>query len=268
LHFGAITFAGTIGAALRPQGAILMAGLFASTREVGYFSAGFAIVSLLLFLPGIVGTALTLVVAYHHGKGHVEEVRRLIEAGTEYAALLAALAVVPLIHLAFFVLQFFFDSSFAFAAAPTLRILLASVFLTMVIPATNTGMAATDHVREPNIGMLLGLGAAAIVWAILVPRMGIEGAAWGYFAGSLVAAGFVLMRARTMMRVSLGRTGAIIGTVALLVLLPIFLRLDPVASSLAAVGILLGVFHRLAAKLVGELVHFWRALRDGRLLST
>lgn len=267
LRYGGISLAGTLAAALRGQGAILVAGLVAAGQAVGYFSAGFTIVSTVLFLPAVMVTSLTPVVAFEQGQGRTAEVRRLLEAGLDYAALLAALTIAPLILMAFFVLQFLYGPAFAFGAAPTLRILLASVFVTMVTPAAISVLSATEHVRVPNAAGLVGLLASVFTWILLLPARGIEGVAWGYLAGTLLTHAYIILQARRLFRIALFRPVAISAVAVATVVVPLAFQLRAFPSALAAVVLLLGLFWPVARRLVGEALHLLHELRSGRLLK-
>ena len=270
--FGAISLFGTFAAALRGQGATLVSGLAAAPAEVGYFGAGFALITVVLFLPGVAVTALTPVLAFHHGQQREGEVRRLLEAGTDYSAFAASLVVVPTVIMAFWVLRGFYGLEFAYAAAPTLRILLIAVFVTMLTPAAISVLTATRHVREPNIAGVLGLVASVIAWAVLVPRFGIEGSAWGYLVGTVVTHGYILVQARRLVDVDLRTTLAMVGTSAAMLTTVLALQprfdLPALPFALASIVITLAVFRRTAVRLVTEAARFWSLLRSGTLFAT
>lgn len=173
-HAGGFLGSGMI--ALRDNLDVILLAQFASTAEVGLYSAARRV-------AGIAGTPIASLRTgvlpeysrlWYSGRG--PELRRVVLRVTLLSVTLATAGFGLLALLREPVIRFFLGSGFS-GAAPLLPVLLLGVFLT-VAPAFRILPMATGRVWSPLLSQTAGLVVflAAVTW--LAPAYGAAGAAW------------------------------------------------------------------------------------------
>jgi O-antigen/teichoic acid export membrane protein len=182
LMFGAIALLNDM--AFRIDTVLL--GFWASDAQIGWYKAAYKIPEGMTEIPVIVAWTLLPALSVAHTRSR-EEVVDLFRRGAKMV-MLAGLPLAAFIALrAEDVVQIAFGASFA-QAVPVLRVLMLSVpamFLTWVASSV---LMSIDHARVTLYRSAVALSLNVVLNLILIPRIGIMGAAVATVATELAAA--------------------------------------------------------------------------------
>lgn len=199
-----VAIAATIGSFFY-RAVIITMSVVAVERELGYFSASFRILETLIVIPGLITAAAFPIVARAAKDDH-ERLRyglqRLFEAGLilgGWMGICVLIGAEPAI-------AFFAGGDFD-PAVPVLRIQAIVMLASFLVTVWATGLWATHGQNALAVANLIGVAAAAVLTAVLVPGSGAEGAAAAMAIAEVSLAGcyaIALMRGRSELRPSLG----------------------------------------------------------------
>jgi stage V sporulation protein B len=208
-----------------------VAGLFLAHHAVGLYAAAVALTSPLQLMPRALALVLFATMARLHGAGRASSVRELLELSTEWLVLVLGILCGLLIINATAILAALFRSEYVHATIATQLVVFGSYLLMISSPAISA-LSSTTHVRIPTAAAVLGLGTSLALWLLLIPRLGIDGAALGFAAGSVITGGIPVYFAYRLVGtngVRFLRLGVILGV--LVVVLLIMGRVPLVASA-------------------------------------
>ncbi|MBI3088703.1 MAG: flippase [Candidatus Colwellbacteria bacterium] len=159
-------------------------GWFRSAAEVGDYAAAQKPIAFLYLLPALVTGAFFPVLARLADKDN-KRFRHVLEKGLGLVFLFAIPITIGIILTAPDIINLFYGSKYAAAAAP-LRILaltLLAVFpVGMIINAVFAYNRQSELVPLWSLGLLIDIGLSIL----LIPRWGIVGAAWAVFITQLI----------------------------------------------------------------------------------
>lgn len=214
LHFGGATLVGTLAAQVSLQVDKLVIAAVLPLARVTYYAVPFNLAAKLFVVPYAVGPALFPAVSETAALGRAGELRMLYLRTTKMLFTTSLPFVLILALWADRVLAVWIGDDFAQEGARSLRVLALAFFvLLMTQPATDVARGT----GRPGIGAAIGAVDAVLVTVlclVLVPRVGIDGAALAILVGTgvgsvffvaLVQRGMLGLRHRDVARRALAR---------------------------------------------------------------
>ena len=154
---------------------VLMLGAIDGVAHVGIYSVAVVLAELVLFTQNAIGQLFGSMLSTHHARGETAEMTQVIRTATRLGAAGGAAAAILLGLLAPWILSLFgagFD-----AGATALRILAAGLLLRCIHGPVALLLTMTGHERD-TASVFAAAGVANIVLnALLIPPLGMEGAA-------------------------------------------------------------------------------------------
>jgi O-antigen/teichoic acid export membrane protein len=151
-------------------------GLMRSDTEIGWYAASYSVYEGLTYAPSILAAVLTPRLSYlfgHDRKAHRALLTRALAASLALGVVLgggAVLAATPIITT-------LFGSRYAAAARP-LQILAGGALFVFATWILHAAAISTNLDRRLLVTTAIGLGANVALNIVLIPRYGINGAAW------------------------------------------------------------------------------------------
>jgi len=171
---------------------ILMVGYFLAEADVGYYGIAVLFVSLVPKVAGAVQRISFPVAAASYGAGDMTGLRRMAAKSMQFSARITTILGLGLAFLASDIVELLFGPAFLPAVPPLLVLLVArTVRGGTVVPVGNVLPA----VGRPGINLAIELAATAmniVLNALLIPRLGLVGAALATSVSLLVACGVAI----------------------------------------------------------------------------
>jgi O-antigen/teichoic acid export membrane protein len=170
---------------LEAQLGVLFLGFLATEAEAGYFRLAMSIAILLSVPITLVNNSVIPVFARLFAAGDLPKLQRVVThaARAQFGGVL--LVSLPLFVAAKPVISILFGARYAAAAGPVLLIAVAQLISTAFGPSGNL-LNMTRHERRVNVIVLISLLVNAVTCAILIPLVGLTGAAWAWIAATFV----------------------------------------------------------------------------------
>ncbi len=155
---------------------LVMVGLLLTKQEAGVYAAASRLSVLVQY--GLIALQIVVApqIAVAHANGRIEDMQKLVTYLALLATAFAAAASLVLVAFAVPILGLFGDG---FADGSTvLRILVLAHIANAVTGATGTILTMTGHQRQAAMVILPALIVTVSLHFLVIPRFGIEGAAW------------------------------------------------------------------------------------------
>lgn len=179
--------------------------IFLAPVQLGLYAVAFTLANVIGFLSASVSVVALPKTAGSDDRGH----RRSLARRYIGASFLVSLAIAaPLIVLAGPALELIFGAEFE-PAADTTRILLGAAVMIALTRVASSVLNGLERPGDAGIAGAVSLGGTAVGLAILIPPLGIEGAALGTLCGYTASSVWCLIR-----------LGGALGTTPLAFLLP------------------------------------------------
>jgi O-antigen/teichoic acid export membrane protein/glycosyltransferase involved in cell wall biosynthesis len=163
---------------------VILVGAFKGAESVGIYSIGLRLSEVMVFISVAVITPLAPMAARLHEEGRLGRLQELTTRSVRVAAIgSGAIALILIAGRAFWLGIFGPDFE---SASLSLVILVIAQFSSAVAGPAEILLMMTGHGRSAAIGFAGGLLLNAVVGLILVPAMGIEGAALAQLASTLL----------------------------------------------------------------------------------
>lgn len=193
----------------------VMLGWFTSTEDVGYYAAAQKPILFLYMIPSLLAGGFFPVLA-RYAQGDPQKFRQVFERGLSAILLLAFPLAVGTVLVAPDVVRLLFGVGYL-PAVPALRILALTVITTFPMHLLYYGLFAYNKQRDLT---LLGLGGVVVnivLNMLLIPIIGIEGAAWATLATQVVNTGLLWRRMNetNSFGVVRGLSNGILGTISM-----------------------------------------------------
>jgi O-antigen/teichoic acid export membrane protein len=196
--YGIRSHAGTTSNFLNQRLDQLVISAFLTASQLGLYVVGVTFTSLTALIGGSVAVAtLPNVASMGEGEERVVLARRLISV----TLVMSALVSLPILILAPQLIQLFFGSQFADAANIT-RVLSIAVVALSTNRAIEAVLRGVGRPLDAGISELVALGATVVGLAVLLPLLGLIGAAWASLLAYTTAGVWMLNRARKALDVS------------------------------------------------------------------
>jgi O-antigen/teichoic acid export membrane protein len=169
---------------LQAQLSILLIGLLASAAHVGLFRIAMTTAVMLSAPQGIIITVTLPLISRLYAQGDRQRLQTLVtrSAQAQFAAVL--LLSLPLFAAPDLILTLVYGKAYA-AAADVLRIILVGQLISIGFGLNGSVLNMTHHERRVTRAVAIALVLNAATFAILVPTLGIIGAAVGFVVSML-----------------------------------------------------------------------------------
>lgn len=189
--FGSV---GTLASAGLVQLSLLAARQAGDAAGAGQYAAATALANPLTLLSGAMSLVLYPTMAEAFGRRDRGAVSSQLDRGTRGLLVVVAPLVAVIVVLSPQVVAVVWGSAYG-ETARLLPVVLTAVLASMVAVPSVNALTADDEVpgiRRISLVSLVGLVVAALVWVLVVPRLGVFGVALGYAAGVLAIAGYAV----------------------------------------------------------------------------
>lgn len=187
---------GTLASAGLVQLSLLAARQAGDAAGAGQYAAATALANPLTLLSGAMSLVLYPTMAEAFGRGDRGAVAGQLDRGTRGLLVVVAPLVAVMAVLSPQLVALVWGSAYA-ETARLLPVVVTAVLASMVaVPCVNalTSDDEIDGIRRIALVSLAGLALAALVWVLVVPRLGVFGVALGYAAGVLAIAAYAVIR--------------------------------------------------------------------------
>ncbi|AKT50872.1 hypothetical protein ADJ73_05345 [Arsenicicoccus sp. oral taxon 190] len=168
------------------QGSQIAARHFGTDVTTGHFALALSLATPASLVARSLQVVLFPRMAHAHGRGDHAELARQTDQATRWLVLLCVVVYGTLILGTPTLLQIYGRD--AYAAAPTLVILLLACLVQNMVVATTDNLMSREHRYNRIIRNVSVAGAVvgALTWALIGPHLGVEGVAYGYLVGICV----------------------------------------------------------------------------------
>lgn len=188
IEYGVRNYFGKIANMANVQIGTVIIAFFASVEEIGWFAVAFAIVGRVTIIPDSLSVIILPRVAEDQLKGHsvyVAQAARVTLLVSSVVLILIALFAEPFV-------RYLFSSEFL-PVVPLLRLLAIGIAIRCGCKMFVPYFSGINRPGIASISVLLGVITNGILLWILVPRIGIIGAAWSAVIGYFVSSGALLI---------------------------------------------------------------------------
>lgn len=169
-------FLSTIGTSLFENANLLIIAYFLPVSDVGIFGVCWTFSVFALFVSTALCNTLFVKVSRWHAQGDIQTITRSLSRATTYSLVFALPMFVGGLLLGPNLLYYLYGASFAAGATALVTIILMRVFQSVSQLYSNY-LIATDHAKHSFCGMGIGSCISVLLAIILVPVVGITGAA-------------------------------------------------------------------------------------------
>ena len=168
-------------AVINNQAGIILLGILATTELSGLYGAAARLALLIPFALTAVNAVLSPTAARLWDAGRIEELRRLVTLSARVTLICSLPPVLAFILFGSWFLDLAFPPAFT-AAAPALAILSLGQLANAAMGPAGALLTMAHRERQAAVGVTIGALVTVIASVLLIPSMGVEGAAW---AGAL-----------------------------------------------------------------------------------
>ncbi len=235
LRYSIVTGGGTVASLSRASLVLPIAGLYLVHADIGWLAAALSLTAPLALMPRALSLVLFADMARLYGAGEAASVRRLLQNSTEWLIFLLGLLCGLVIINAGTIIGLLFQPEYR-QATMAMQLIVLSAYITMVSNPAIDALSSTQYIRIPTIASWLALTVSLGSWFLLIPSLGINGAAAGYLAGAIVSGGMPTLfayRRYHMSAIMFLRAAVIFGALIIAMLVPE--HFQPITSALFAV---------------------------------
>lgn len=198
--YGARYYVASLGNLLNAQIGVLILAFFVSQDQIGFFAAGAAIMMNVVLIPDAVAAVLQPRIA-----GDVRGRPELTALAMRVVGVLCGTVVVLLAVFARPIVEWLLSPKFL-PAVTIMWILAPGTALRSTTKIIVPYLNGTNHPGVFSIATLLGTVCNFGLLVVLLPRMGLNGAAWAMTGGALVSSAVLIVAFRRFSGLTLGQT--------------------------------------------------------------
>jgi O-antigen/teichoic acid export membrane protein len=176
----------TTGVVLFDSVPLIIIAHFLPVSEVGIFGICWAFSFFALFISTALVNTLFVKVSRWNAQKDQSAIALSLSRATTYSLIFALPILTGGILLGHNLLYYLYGASFA-AGATTLIIIIAMRVIQSVLNLYTNFLMATDHAKQGVVGILAGISANIILSLLLVPHIGIAGAAVGALVNVIIS---------------------------------------------------------------------------------
>jgi O-antigen/teichoic acid export membrane protein len=178
-------FSGLMGFVIGWTDTIMIGFFTGSGSEVGIYNAAFPLAQTMTIFMGATTTIAFPVMSGLYSKGKKKEVSRLFKTNTRWVLMFSTPAFLLMVLFPEEILHLSFGPRYT-DAAKTLQILAAGFFAGTLVGPTGVILRSTDNQRYSMYNSVLATTANVLINIILIPMLGIIGAAYASIASNLI----------------------------------------------------------------------------------
>lgn len=177
---------------LEQQGAVLVLGLAATPEQTGQFHVAMRLAELVMLVYAAVNIVLEPVIARFHAKGEIARIQKAASMAALVTTLATGSALVLLTIWGRALLAMFGDG---FAGGyGALQILVWGHLINAMIGAPGSILPMIDHAGESLKAAIMGAALTLGLCFLLIPSLGLTGAAWATASGVVVSEAYMAWR--------------------------------------------------------------------------
>jgi O-antigen/teichoic acid export membrane protein len=193
-----------IGGLFANRALFWLLGVTLPVAAVGYYNLSYQLVSIVYMVPYRVGLVFFPAVSHLQGQGREQQAARHTVVATWFCSVLGVAAIATMLCFAHDFLRLWVGGQVANEAHLTVRVLALHTAVSMAFAVPNFYLLGTGRSRWLGI-MAIAQGLVTFgVACVLVPRLGLIGAAWGVFAGASVHVVVLVILWREVLRKWIG----------------------------------------------------------------
>ncbi len=165
---------------------LILIAHFLSVSDVGIFGACWSFSFFALFISTALVNTLYVKVSRWNAQKEMNVIGISLSRATTYSLIFALPIFTGGVLLGYNLLYYLYGASFA-AGATALIIIIAVRVIQSILNLYTNFLMATDHAKQAGMGILTGLAINIILCIILIPILGITGAAIGALANVIIS---------------------------------------------------------------------------------
>jgi len=165
---------------------LILIAYFLPVSEVGIFGVCWAFSFFALFISTALVNSLYVKVSRWTAQKDMNAITVSLSRATTYSLVFALPIFSGSILLGYDLLYYIYGASFA-AGATTLIIIIAMRGVQSILNLYTSFLMATDHAKQAVVGILAGISVNIVLCIILIPQIGIVGAAIGAFFNVIIS---------------------------------------------------------------------------------
>ena len=174
------------GAILFDSIPLILIAYFLPVSEVGIYGVCLTFSFFALFISTALVNTLYVKVSRWNAQKDVSAITISLSHATTYSLLFALPILTGGILLGYNLLYYLYGASFA-TGATALVIIIAMRVIPSILNLYTNFLMATDHAKQTVVGILTGVSANIILCIMLIPHIGITGAAIGAFVNVIIS---------------------------------------------------------------------------------
>jgi O-antigen/teichoic acid export membrane protein len=225
------------GAILFDSIPLILIAYFLPVSEVGIYGVCLTFSFFALFVSTALVNTLYVKVSRWNAQKDMSAIAISLSRATTYSLIFALPILTGGILLGYNLLYYLYGASFA-TGATALVIIIAMRGIQSILNLYTNFLMATDHAKQAVVGILTGVSANIILCIMLIPRIGIAGAAIGAFVNVIISIIIARMYLARVMTLNLERTTIkhiVLATVIMTLSLLILVRLPLNQSALQTI---------------------------------
>jgi O-antigen/teichoic acid export membrane protein len=165
---------------------LILIAYFLPVSEVGIFGVCWTFSFFALFISIALINTLYVKVSRWNAQKDQYAITQSLSRATTYSLIFALPILSGSILLGYNLLYYLYGASFS-AGANTLVIIIAMRVIQSILNLYTNFLMATDHAKQAVVGIITGVSANIILCIILIPHIGIVGAAIGAFVNVIIS---------------------------------------------------------------------------------
>ena len=197
---------------IEQQGAVLVLGLAATPEETGQFHVAMRVAELVMLVYAAVNIVLEPIVARFHAQGDTARIQRAASMAALVTTLATGAALVLLTIWGRALLAMFGEEFIE--GHGVLQILVWGHLINALIGTPGSILPMMDHAGESLKAAILGAILTLGLCFLLIPSLGLTGAAWATASGVVVSEAYMAWRVYRLTGVNTTVTGVVTGRAA------------------------------------------------------
>ncbi|MFA4823687.1 MAG: oligosaccharide flippase family protein [Methanoregula sp.] len=165
---------------------LILIAYFLSVSDVGIFGVCLTFSFFALFISTALVNTLYVKVSRWNAQEDMNAIAISLSRATTYSLIFALPILTGGILLGYNLLYYLYGSSFA-TGATALVIIIAMRVIQSILNLYTNFLMATDHAKQAVVGIIVGISANIILCILLIPHIGIAGAAIGAFVNVIIS---------------------------------------------------------------------------------
>jgi len=186
LSFSSWTVLVSAGTIIFDNISLILIAYFMTVADVGVFGVCMTFSFFALFISTALVNTLYVKVSRWNAQNDMNAIAISLSRATTYSLVFALPILTGGIILGYDLLYYLYGASFA-TGATALIIIIAMRVVQSILNLYTNFLMATDHAKQAVVGLLTGVSANVLLCVMLIPHIGIAGAAIGAFVNVIIS---------------------------------------------------------------------------------